>query len=326
MPEPSAPSIPSKLTTHECEELNVFSELNDWQANYQQLGAGKFESSFDLYVSEGLNVTDQYCNRKMLASGVPPRGQIALFMLFNEGDRGIFNGKALQDNEVFIMRNGSEGTLKTPAHLRMINLQIPEARLSQALMSMADCELDHFIPNTHRMTLPRDTIHHLTELSAHVLGNTGESSIRQAAGTRQHEAEELLISTLVTGLTTPHKVRGETGRKNRRKCVLSAREYIDNHLSHPFGLETLAREIGASTRTLEAAFRETYDTTPLRYVKTRRLHAARRLLLQADDPNLTVTDAALKSGFSHMSYFSRDYKTLFGEYPSETLRMNVSKQ
>lgn len=319
MPSSSTSVFSTKLTTHECEELNVFSKLNGWQANYQQLGAGQFESRFELYVSEHLHVTDQHCNREMVASGVPPAGQIALFMLLNEGDRGIFNGKALQDNEVFIMRNRSEGTLKTPAHLRMINLQVSETRLRQALMSMADCELDHYIPNTHRMTLPRHTIRCLAELSSHVLGHTRESSPMQAPDIRQYEAEELLISTLVTGLTAPLKTYGTVGRKQRKNAVLLAREYIETHLDRPIGLETLARKTGVSTRTLESAFREVYDTTPLRYIKLRRLHRVRRHLLQIDDRKFTVAEIAKKCGFSHMSYFSRDYKALFAEYPSDTL-------
>lgn len=84
--------------------------------------------------------------------------------------------------------------------------------------------------------------------------------------------------------------------------------------------ETLAQHCGVSLRTLETAFREAYDTTPVQYVKSRRLHAVRHCLLKADDPGLTLTKAANRWGLIHMGIFSREYKALFGEFPSETLR------
>jgi AraC family ethanolamine operon transcriptional activator len=66
------------------------------------------------------------------------------------------------------------------------------------------------------------------------------------------------------------------------------------------------------------SFREVFDTTPTRYVKMRRLHAARRLR-EGSGPELKVTHVALACGFEHLSYFAQDYRALFGEYPSETL-------
>jgi AraC family transcriptional regulator, ethanolamine operon transcriptional activator len=54
-------------------------------------------------------------------------------------------------------------------------------------------------------------------------------------------------------------------------------------------------------------------------VKSVRLTAARRAL---QDPSATtsVTDVALQRGFFHLGRFAHDYRELFGESPSETLR------
>jgi AraC-like DNA-binding protein len=35
---------------------------------------------------------------------------------------------------------------------------------------------------------------------------------------------------------------------------------------------------------------------------------------------LLIGDAAARWGFSHLSYFAREYRDLFGELPSETPR------
>jgi AraC family ethanolamine operon transcriptional activator len=320
MTEPNTSPRRANLSTSECEELNSFSKLNAWQADYQQLGGGAFESRFKLFRSASLSITDQYCNRETAAVGVPPAQQIPLFLVLNRGNRGIFNGRALKENEAFVMRPGSEGCYRTPSHLRMINLQIPQARLREALGTMADKELDQIIPDSHRMTLPENTITRLTGIAESLLGTTDDPTGVGASGVWQREAEEYLISVLVSALGATPGNAPNVGRRNRMAYVNSARDYIEAHLDSPLGLETLARETGVTLRTLEIAFREYFDTTPLRYVKMRRLHAARRRLLKASGPGLTVSEVAMDYGFTHQGYFARDYRSLFGESPSETLR------
>ena len=44
-----------------------------------------------------------------------------------------------------------------------------------------------------------------------------------------------------------------------------------------------------------------------------------RVKIQAADPKTTVAEVARDYGFEHFSYFARDYRALFAEYPSETL-------
>jgi len=59
--------------------------------------------------------------------------------------------------------------------------------------------------------------------------------------------------------------------------------------------------------------------SPGRYIKTIRLNAVRRELCRAEDPRMSVYDAAARWGFWHFGHFSGDYKKLFAELPSETL-------
>jgi AraC family ethanolamine operon transcriptional activator len=74
-------------------------------------------------------------------------------------------------------------------------------------------------------------------------------------------------------------------------------------------------------RTLEIVFRESYGLTPVRYLKLRRLEGTRRALTRTEHGN--VTDVALEFGFWHLGHFAADYKALFGEAPSQTLRRSV---
>jgi transcriptional regulator GlxA family with amidase domain len=58
---------------------------------------------------------------------------------------------------------------------------------------------------------------------------------------------------------------------------------------------------------------------PIRYLALRRMHLARRALLQADS-STTVTRVATDHGFWELGRFSVAYRALFDESPSESLR------
>ena len=51
-----------------------------------------------------------------------------------------------------------------------------------------------------------------------------------------------------------------------------------------------------------------------------RLDAARMELLTAEPDSTTVSEIALRFGFSNLSKFSAAYKATFGEPPSKTLQ------
>jgi transcriptional regulator GlxA family with amidase domain len=59
---------------------------------------------------------------------------------------------------------------------------------------------------------------------------------------------------------------------------------------------------------------------PIRYLRLRRMNLAHRALLAADPAQKTVTEIATGHGFWELGRFSVEYRTLFGEPPSASLR------
>ena len=95
--------------------------------------------------------------------------------------------------------------------------------------------------------------------------------------------------------------------------------YIDENLKRDIGMEELSGISNMSIRSIYNAFSRAFDTTPKCYVKHRKLRQLREDLQAGQYRN--VTEIALDYGFSHLGRFSSDYRKLFGELPSETLRM-----
>ena len=103
---------------------------------------------------------------------------------------------------------------------------------------------------------------------------------------------------------------------NRPRCWFSVILTSDRHCE----LQLLANLLMVSERVLLRAFQDTYRVSPSRYLRRLRLSEARRALLSAQDRMVTVTEIATLFGFAELGRFSVEYRAVFGESPSVTLR------
>lgn len=119
----------------------------------------------------------------------------------------------------------------------------------------------------------------------------------------------------------PIDLNGHGALARRRRLVTRTEEYVVAHIDESIRLKKLCRDVGASARTLEYAFKGVYGKGVMDSLRTFRLNEVRKKLLRSGhDVSTTVTSAAMDWGFWHLGEFSAAYKRLFGELPSETLR------
>ena len=86
-----------------------------------------------------------------------------------------------------------------------------------------------------------------------------------------------------------------------------------------FSIQQIADRVCTSPRNLQLVFHKHRGYTPMQFLKERKLNKARALLLNADC-DTTIKKTAYDCGFLNLSSFSKSYKMLFGELPSETLK------
>ena len=96
-------------------------------------------------------------------------------------------------------------------------------------------------------------------------------------------------------------------------------EWIDVNWQENITIEKIVEITGVSARSIFATFRSTRGYGPMAYLKKVRLNAARRMLLEAA-PGVSVTGAGFACNFFNLGQFASDYRSQFGELPSETLR------
>jgi len=92
--------------------------------------------------------------------------------------------------------------------------------------------------------------------------------------------------------------------------------YIRNHLAQPITLDLLAAHTGLSKYHLSRQFKNATGKTIIEYVNLARCLEAKHQI----ENGATVSAAALSCGYENLSYFSRTYKKLLGELPSDAIR------
>jgi AraC family ethanolamine operon transcriptional activator len=104
------------------------------------------------------------------------------------------------------------------------------------------------------------------------------------------------------------------------RLVQRAEEWLTDHPWQPLGVRQLAQHIGVSPRHLYRSFHAAVGVSPAKYLKRYRMTQARLDLQGADPAETTVTDVAVSWGFWELGRFAVEYRGLFGEAPSQTLR------
>ena len=98
--------------------------------------------------------------------------------------------------------------------------------------------------------------------------------------------------------------------------------YMEKNFFHPYTLEHFAKNTFRSLSRFKNDFRETYGTTPKKWINERRLERARHLIENRDN---SVTDVAFLSGFESVSHFIMLFREKYGETPKQLQNRNRQK-
>jgi len=126
---------------------------------------------------------------------------------------------------------------------------------------------------------------------------------------------------MIECLQPPESSRSNVPVQRRLQIMQRFREVVDEYGDGTVYLPELCMKLGVPSRTLRSICHEYLGIGPKKYLLLRRMHLARRALRAGKASTATVTDIATRFGFWELGRFSVEYKALFGESPSSTLRV-----
>lgn len=89
--------------------------------------------------------------------------------------------------------------------------------------------------------------------------------------------------------------------------------HLERHYTEPLDVKDIAQQAGMSHSSLHEHFKRATSLSPIQFVKRLRLHEARAQLLAGRG----ASEAAFAVAYSSPSQFSREFRRMFGQAPSQ---------
>jgi AraC-like DNA-binding protein len=164
---------------------------------------------------------------------------------------------------------------------------------------------------------------------------TGASSARAAADVStliaalrdtalSEDAADFYKRNILQMLTAPAldnvPYRGmQLQQQSRLQLVHDVERYLVAAGNRPIHISELSEVFKVNPRRLHRAFMDVLGIPPITFLRRKRLGAVHAALLTGS-PGMMVKAVAIEHGFLELGRFAGEYRKLFGEKPSETLR------
>jgi AraC family ethanolamine operon transcriptional activator len=246
--------------------------------------------------------------------------QITLQVPLSDPARSRLDGWPLDLASCLLVGNGQPFVLTTLAATRWVSLVIPsdhDLLVPEHMKSKMSLLFDNK-PGSRAIV----STQHLDRirLLAHRLTTVADGAALDAAANAAQEEIVATVSQAIAASSRPPSRKLGRPSFARARIIGKILALTETSPGAPLLTDDLCRRTGVSERTLRNVFHEYFAVGPVRFLKVRQLRNIRQALLAADPARETVTRIAMRFGISDLSLFAYNYKSLFGESPSYTLR------
>ncbi len=284
-----------------------------------QLAEGLFDAQIAHSDSGAVQIDWARYNLALMAQGTLAADKVTMGLwLGGTGDWSAF-GAPCSNGDLLIVPERSELAVRLPDHAQWVSIQVSRDRLEAA-----GIDVNRVIRNGGWRLGGNSTELALLLAKWSPQLQHADDPPRSANGATLALAHEELFLACATELANRAERAGcaplprLVGAGERWRVIRRVQRYLDECDTPLMRIDELCADTGISLSTLKRAFVEAYGQSPRRYLALRRMAGARSELL-AGAPTATVTDVAIKWGFTHLGRFSIEYARLYHERPSDTL-------
>lgn len=127
-----------------------------------------------------------------------------------------------------------------------------------------------------------------------------------------------LLSIFVSTITAQNSVSGCTVKLSKTdiESIIRARDILDNSVSCPITISSVARAVCLNESKLKSGFKQIYGKPVYTYLLDKRMETARVIL---ETQSVSISQVAGVVGYESGSSFSKAFCKKFGFYPSECM-------
>ena len=303
----------------DCDQLGEL--LHGVSGEYLQIGAGDCRGDLTRIDLGGLSllITD-ISNRTLFRGGTDAAHRLISVPLHCSGPLQL-DGESFERPRPVYWQNGRH-FVRVGEEVRMATFIYEEGFHRECIAAWTggapdrwDTLADRMLPNT---AATRQFVSAVREFLAEPIGWPQQIVLPGAVEKRVDRLFARFALAVESGGEVPDAAHRRLIRENH--IVRQVADYLDAHLDREVSLLDLCRLTGRSARMIEYAFKRVTGMGPMRYLKHLRLTRARALLRESTPDERNVSECGYAAGFNHLGRFSSEYRELYSERPSETLR------
>ncbi|MYM94349.1 helix-turn-helix domain-containing protein [Rugamonas sp. FT81W] len=304
----SAPDLRTVMA-HDADELA--SKLTNWQQSYDQISSGLFHGALT-----ELRLPQLQVFRESLSQSVRQSCRVwpdaIWFGLPDHGATTRINGRQTAADWIMVQPGNVEFELVTPSAYSIFGIVASRELLAETARRHG-CQVDwERVQSAELLQVDAQAQAKCLRILSQLLPADGNTTADGAA-----QWQETVLSTLLDMLDHSCVEPALAASLQRRRHVVAlAREYIMAHRSESITVPELCERVHVSRRTLQYCFEDVLGMSPMLYLRMVRLNGVRRQL----QDGVAIGDVADSWGLSNFSQFSSDYRKLFGQCPSASLR------
>jgi AraC family ethanolamine operon transcriptional activator len=298
--------------------------LSNWQQQYDQVSAGGFYGQLVEIQFEGLQLFQEHTSQALRQTCNTWDHSLWLGIPVDENKSSKINGLNIDNNHIMCRPGNQSFELITPNEFDIYGMVVEQEKI-QVMADNHNIAIDWAqLYQQDRLTLPEKTITALRFILNNLLSDNPANNSPQRPAKLQHD---VIMMALLESLENSQPAKRETISFSRRQQIVEqAKIYLHQHQDSTVTINDLCTLCHVSRRTLQYSFETILGLSPLRYLRFSRLNGVRRELLANQQTSMhktSIAEVAAHWGFWNLSQFTQDYKQLFNELPSVTLRKSA---
>lgn len=294
--------------------------LRCWSQDYLQLSPGNFFGEIQEISFSPLQIFREYVSQSVDMKAMPRPNCYTIGLPLALDGSGTWQGRPIWQDSIFSLCPNEGLYFRMPKAASVIVATIDADVFDNFAYTLTGMEASSLISKSKSILVEPKIAEFsrafLLNVLSSFLGNSQSDLHSASVSCAVQEIMDVLLSSLIAD---PLKDKCRTSHSVQRAIVERAREFVLNDYGQVPTVAELCCHLRMSRRGLHHAFINVLGINTVTFLRLVRLHEVRKELHKAS-PDEKVNRIAAKWGYWHMGMFSRQYKELFGELPSVSLK------
>lgn len=312
---------------------SVFSDAEDFEAALREEGClgllvtghGAFRARLTQVALHRLRLSAAAEYLPRIALVAAPADMILVVLPYGDGPPPIWGGISMRTSDIMALGAGQRLLTRTDGPSRWGSIRLPAAELVRYGSALTGAIFA--IPPAARWLLLRPAIRrHLRHLHSAAIGAVESRSPAFIGAETAHGLEQQLIEALVESLTKGSAIEAATAARQHQDLALRFEALLGSQPERYPRMVEICTALGVSAQNLRICCEEQLGMSPSEYVQRRRMQLVHRALHNGSSDVASISAVARRYGFGSLGRFAADYRALFGELPSATLRRGSGQE